>query len=52
LFPYRYGGMGILHGLVRVVLHTWEDLRLAFGNALAWIFRRRIPKNPTDPQTP
>jgi NitT/TauT family transport system permease protein len=29
LFPYRYGGMGILHRLVRAVLHAGEDLRLA-----------------------
>jgi NitT/TauT family transport system permease protein len=34
LFPYRYGGLGILHRLVRVVLHTWEDLRLAFSKFL------------------
>ena len=27
LFPYRYGGMGSLHALVRSVLHAWEDLK-------------------------
>jgi NitT/TauT family transport system permease protein len=25
LFPYRYGGSGLLHQGVRVSLHTWED---------------------------
>jgi ABC-type nitrate/sulfonate/bicarbonate transport system permease component len=34
LFPYRYGGMGILHHLVRAVLHAWEDLRLAIWKLL------------------
>ena len=29
LFPYRYGGSGILNRLVRAVLHAWEDMRLA-----------------------
>ena len=33
-FPYRYGGMGILHQLVRGVLHAWEDLRLALWKVL------------------
>ena len=28
LFPYRYGGSGILNRLVRAVLHAWEDVRL------------------------
>ena len=27
LFPYRYGGAGLLHSLVRAVLHGWEDLK-------------------------
>jgi NitT/TauT family transport system permease protein len=27
LFPYRYGGAGFLHGLVRGVMHGWEDLK-------------------------
>jgi NitT/TauT family transport system permease protein len=27
LFPYRYGGPGILHALVRGLLHGWEDLK-------------------------
>ena len=31
LFPYRYGGMGILHRLVRGVLHAWEDLGWSGG---------------------
>jgi NitT/TauT family transport system permease protein len=27
LFPYRYGGAGMLHSLVRGVMHGWEDLK-------------------------
>ncbi len=34
LFPYRYGGMGLLDRLLRGVLHAWEDLRLAFWRAV------------------
>ncbi len=34
LFPYRYGGMGILDRLVRGVLHAWEDARLAIWRGL------------------
>jgi ABC-type nitrate/sulfonate/bicarbonate transport system permease component len=34
LFPYRYGGMGLLYRVVRTVLHTGEDLRLAIWRLL------------------
>jgi NitT/TauT family transport system permease protein len=27
LFPYRYGGSGLLHSVVRAALHGWEDLK-------------------------
>jgi NitT/TauT family transport system permease protein len=27
LFPYRYGGPGLLHKLVRAALHAWEDFK-------------------------
>ncbi|MGZ3301560.1 MAG: ABC transporter permease [Isosphaeraceae bacterium] len=27
LFPYRYGGSGLLHSLVRGMMHGWEDLK-------------------------
>src|SRR5262245_40790611 len=40
LFPYRYGGMGILHHVVRGVLHAWEDLRLAIWNGLLRLLGR------------
>jgi ABC-type nitrate/sulfonate/bicarbonate transport system permease component len=54
LFPYRYGGMGILHRLVRSVLHAWEDLRLSIWTALSG---RRVqhaanPPTPTDAKKP
>ncbi|MGO9599433.1 MAG: ABC transporter permease [Isosphaeraceae bacterium] len=30
LFPYRYGGRGLLHSLVRGLMHGWEDLKGLF----------------------
>jgi ABC-type nitrate/sulfonate/bicarbonate transport system permease component len=30
LFPYQYGSSGILHSLVRAVLHGWEDFKSLF----------------------
>lgn len=27
LFPYRYGGAGVLHSAVRSLLHGWEDFK-------------------------
>jgi hypothetical protein len=37
LFPYRYGGSGLLHKLVRGTMHLWEDLK-----GLVW--RPAIPE--------
>jgi ABC-type nitrate/sulfonate/bicarbonate transport system permease component len=51
LFPYRYGGMGILNQLVRGVLHAWEDVRLALWKAVKGLFGRRTLAHPTDPHT-
>jgi ABC-type nitrate/sulfonate/bicarbonate transport system permease component len=47
LFPYRYGGKGVLNRLVRAVLHAWEDLRLLLRKALKGLFRKRTLTNPT-----
>jgi ABC-type nitrate/sulfonate/bicarbonate transport system permease component len=52
LFPYRYGGMGILDRLVRAILHAWEDLRLAVWKQLSRLLGRRSPANPTDSAAP
>jgi ABC-type nitrate/sulfonate/bicarbonate transport system permease component len=54
LFPYRYGGMGILHRLVASVLHAWEDVRLAIWNGLLRLFGRRKakPSTPTEASAP
>jgi len=30
LFPYQYGGSGILHQGVRAILHVWEDFKSLF----------------------
>jgi ABC-type nitrate/sulfonate/bicarbonate transport system permease component len=47
LFPYRYGGMGILHRLVRGILHAWEDVRLAIWSVFSRLKRRPTTNNPT-----
>ena len=46
LFPYRYGGMGILHRLVRGILHVWEDVRLAIWNGVRRLLGRAIRLTP------
>lgn len=40
LFPYRYGGAGVLHSGVRALLHGWEDFKQ--------LFRRRRPRSVTE----
>lgn len=53
LFPYRYGGMGILHRAVGGVLHAWEDFRLAIWSILSRLFGRRTAPSPsTDASAP
>jgi NitT/TauT family transport system permease protein len=54
LFPYRYGGMGILHHLVRGILHAWEDFRLATWRVVSGQLWRRAaePSGPTSANTP
>jgi ABC-type nitrate/sulfonate/bicarbonate transport system permease component len=49
LFPYRYGGMGILNRIVRAVLHAWEDLRLLLWKGVKGLFGRRTPAGTTEP---
>ena len=52
LFPYRYGGIGILNRLVRAVLHAWEDVRLVVWKALKRLVGPRTPAGPNNPLTP
>lgn len=36
LFPYQYGGMGLLNHGVRAILHGWDDVKgLLFGSRVA-----------------
>jgi NitT/TauT family transport system permease protein len=46
LFPYRYGGQGILHRMVVAALHFGEDLRHALGVALRRALGRSRPAPP------
>jgi ABC-type nitrate/sulfonate/bicarbonate transport system permease component len=43
LFPYRYGGAGVLHQAVGAVLHAWDDLKCLV---------RRAPAPPQPEQKP
>ena len=52
LFPYRYGGSGILNRLVRVVLHAWEDVRLAALKPFKRLTRKAPPAGTVEPRTP
>jgi NitT/TauT family transport system permease protein len=36
LFPYRYGGTGILHKALGAVLHAWDDCK-------TWVWRHSVP---------
>jgi hypothetical protein len=50
LFPYRYGGTGILHKGMQALLHAWEDFACA-------LWRRPVPapiaiSQPTTPSAP
>ena len=52
LFPYRYGGMGILDRLLRGVLHAWEDLRLAMWRAVSGQLWRKSAETPVPATAP
>jgi ABC-type nitrate/sulfonate/bicarbonate transport system permease component len=52
LFPYRYGGMGILDRLVRGVLHAWEDVRLPIWKVLSRRIGRRDAESPAFTSAP
>jgi NitT/TauT family transport system permease protein len=52
LFPYRYGGMGLLHGLLRGILHTWEDLRLAIWRLVSGQLWRKAADPPAPASAP
>jgi hypothetical protein len=36
LFPYRYGGSGILHQALGGALHVWDDFK-------TWLWKRPAP---------
>jgi hypothetical protein len=44
LFPYRYGGSGLLHQAVRAALRTWEDFSSFFRRS------RRAPRPGFEPR--
>ena len=52
LFPYRYGGSGILNSLVRAVLHAWEDIDWPRRRVLKRLVGQRPPASPIEPHTP
>jgi len=52
LFPYRYGGMGILHRLIRAVMHALEDMRIAIMRLARGLPGRSTPTDPPLADTP
>jgi ABC-type nitrate/sulfonate/bicarbonate transport system permease component len=52
LFPYRYGGRGVLHHLLRALLHAWEDLRLALRRMIRGLLGQRESTHRTEPDLP
>jgi hypothetical protein len=52
LFPYRYGGSGLLHDWVGAVLHGWEDLTGLFRKAPATIPVSVSEERPAKETTP
>jgi ABC-type nitrate/sulfonate/bicarbonate transport system permease component len=40
LFPYQYGGDGLLHGLVRGTMRRWEDLKTLVFKPTPWEERK------------
>jgi NitT/TauT family transport system permease protein len=53
LFPYRYGGSGVLHDWVAAVLHGWEDLKSLFHKAPATLPCAMLSRPPVvSPATP
>lgn len=44
LFPYRFGGLGILNQALRAVFHGWEDLKsLVFGRSAKFVDQAPAP---------
>ena len=60
LFPYQYGGMGLLNQGVRGMLHTWDDIKSFFfrpgmpkpANAVAAAGSSSTESRPTTPPEP
>ncbi|MGE3181101.1 MAG: ABC transporter permease [Phycisphaerae bacterium] len=47
LFPYRYGGRGVLNRLFRNVMHLWEDCKRVFWSADAAAFSMQPAGRPS-----
>jgi hypothetical protein len=53
LFPYRYGGAGLLHKLVRGVMHGWEDLKgLLWRPAIPAVVLAELERRPGSRHAP
>lgn len=49
LFPYRYAGPGYLHGLLKLLLHLWDDLKtlvLRQHSVPSATLRSAVPSSP------
>lgn len=43
LFPYRYGGTGLLNQALAALVHAWDDLK-------SWLWKRSLPSHLALPQ--
>jgi NitT/TauT family transport system permease protein len=48
LFPHRYGGYGILNGVLRTVLHGWEDFKNIFRGPVVGAAGAHEPANASE----
>jgi hypothetical protein len=53
LFPYQYGGAGILNRLVRVAMHGWESFKGLFFSPIDYrqVVRDTTPASQVAPET-
>jgi len=51
LFPYRYGGRGVLHRAVRAALHGWEDVKGVFWGSGSGNQAGTVPHGPSEMAT-
>jgi ABC-type glycerol-3-phosphate transport system permease component len=52
MFPYQYGGVGILNQMVRGTLHLWDDAKHLFSRSRAAPAVTKADAKPAEPSAP